>query len=117
MRVALPSVIFLTMAAGPAGASEAFITQLTNSAASAEQAASGSVKAIQSQAMLALPVQLKAISLPAVPVANPATNTSALVQIGTNNFAAVTQSGGGNASSIVQHGTSNQASVTQRNPR
>ena len=116
MRIAIRSVIFLTMAIGPAGASEAFISQLTGRAISAEQGAAGSVKAMQSQAMLALPLQLKAISPPAVPAANPATNTSLVMQAGTNNFAAVTQSGGGNASSIVQHGSGNQATVTQRNP-
>ena len=114
MRVVIRSVIFLTMAVAPAGASEAFISQSTGRAASAEQAAAGSAKAMQASAMLALPLQPKAISLPAVPAANPATNTSLVVQVGTNNFAAVTQSGGGNASSIVQHGSGNQASVTQR---
>src|ERR1700760_2334721 len=117
MRVAIRSVIFLTIAVGPAGASEVFIAQLTSKAVSAEHTAAGSVKAMQSQAMLALPLQPKAIGLPAVPVAHPATNTSAIVQVGTNNVAAVTQSGGGNASAIVQHGNGNQASVTQRNPR
>jgi hypothetical protein len=116
MRIAIRSVIFLTMAVGPAGASEAFITQLTGKAISAEQAVAGSAKALQSQAMLALPLQPKAISLPSVPAANPATNASLVMQVGTNNVAAVTQSGGGNASSIVQHGSGNQAIVTQRNP-
>ena len=116
MRVVIRSVMFLTMAVGPAGANEAFISQITGKAISTEQAAAGSAKAMQSQAMLALPLQPKAISLPAVPAADPATNASALVQVGTNNFAAVTQSGGGNASSIVQRGSGNQAIVTQRNP-
>ena len=117
MRVVIRSVIFLTMAVGPAGASEAFIAQLASKIIPAEQAAAGSAKAAQSQAMLALPLQPKAISLPAVPAANPATDTSLLVQAGANNFAAVAQSGGGNASSIVQHGSGNQATVTQRNLR
>lgn len=117
MRIVIRSVIFLTMAVGQAGANEAFISQSIGRAISAEQAAAGSVKAMQASAMLALPLQPKAISLPAVPAANPAINTSLLVQAGTNNFAAVTQSGGGNASSIVQHGSGNQATVTQRNLR
>ena len=111
MRIALPSVIFLTMAASPAGASEAFITQLTNSAVSA---ASGSVKAIQSQAMLALPVQMKAINLSAEPAAAPGVNNSTLLQIGNHNVAAISQTGGGNASAIIQHGSGNQATITQR---
>ena len=116
MRVVIRSVMFLTMAIGPAGASEAFISQSTGKAISTEQAAAGSAKTMQSQAMLALPLQPKAISLPGLPAANPATNASAVVQVGTSNFAAVTQSGGGNASSIVQRGSGNQAIVTQRNP-
>ena len=114
MRVVIRSVVFLTVAVGPAGANEAFISQSTGKVISTEQGAAGAVKAMQSQAMLALPLQLKAISLPAVPAANPATNTSLVMKVGTNNFAAVTQSGGGNASSIVQHGSGNQAIVTQR---
>jgi len=114
MRVVIRSVVFLTVAVGSAGADEAFISQSTGKVISTEQGAAGSVKAMQSQAMLALPLQLKAISLPAAPAANPATNTSLVMQVGTNNIAAVTQSGGGNASSIFQHGSGNQAIVTQR---
>jgi Curlin associated repeat len=114
MRIATAAVIFLTIAACPASANEAFIAQLTNRVAFAEQAAASSVKTLQSSALLALPLQPKAIGLPALPTANPATNASALVQVGTNNFAAVSQTGGGNASSIVQRGNGNQASVTQR---
>ena len=114
MRVVIRSVMFLMVAVGPAGANEAFIGQSTGRVISTEQGAAGSVKAMRSQAMLALPLQLKAISLPAVPAANPATNTSVMMQVGTNNFAVVTQSGGGNVSSIVQHGSGNQAIVTQR---
>ena len=114
MRIATAAVIFLAMAIGPASANEAFIAQLTNKVVFAEQAAASSAKTLQSSAMLALPLQPKAIGLPAVPAADPATNASALVQVGTNNFAAVSQTGGGNASSIVQHGSGNQASVTQR---
>jgi hypothetical protein len=114
MRIATAAVIFLTWAACPAGANEAFIAQLTNRAVSAEQAAAASAKTLQSSAMLALPLQPKAIGLPAAPTVDPATNASALVQVGSNNFAAISQSGGGNASSVVQRGSGNQAVVTQR---
>src|SRR3984957_20741768 len=105
------TITWLTVAAGPALASEAFIAQLTNKAAASEQSSTNSTKTMLSAAMLALPLQPKAIGSP---VANGATNTSAVVQIGTNNIAAVSQTGSGNASSIVQHGNGNQATVTQR---
>jgi hypothetical protein len=113
MRVATSAVIFLTLAVAPAGASEAFIAQLTNKAVVAEQAAH-SAKTMQSAAMIAIPLQPKAVNSPAVTAENATTNTSMLVQIGTNNVAAVSQSGGGNASSVVQRGNGNQATVTQR---
>ena len=99
------------MAACPALANEAFIAQLTNKAATTEQSSANSMKTMLSAAMLAFPVQPKAINSP---VANAATNASAVTQIGTNNVAAVSQTGGGNASSIMQHGNGNQAMVTQR---
>lgn len=114
MRIAIPVVIFLTMAAGPAVASEVFIAQLSGKAASAEQSAA-SAKA--SAAMLAFPLQPKAIGAPAMPTANAATNVSLVTQTGTNNLATVSQAGAGNASSVVQRGSGNQAIVTQRNPR
>jgi Curlin associated repeat len=103
MRIATRAVISLTMAVCPASASEVFIAQSTNKAVSAEQAAASSVKTIQSAAMLAFPMQLKAVNSPIV--ANATTDTSALVQIGTNNVAAVSQTGSGNASSVVQRGS------------
>jgi Curlin associated repeat len=109
--VTLLTITLLTTAACPALASEAFIAQLTNKAAASEQSSTNSAKTMLSAAILALPLQPKAIGLP---VANAATNTSAVVQIGTNNIAAVSQTGSGNASSVVQHGNGNQATVTQR---
>ena len=69
---------------------------------------------MQSAAMLALPVQPKAINSSVANAANAATNTSSVIQIGTNNIAAVSQTGGGNASTVVQRGSGNQATVTQR---
>ena len=105
------TITWLTAAACPASANEAFIAQLTTRAAAAEQSAANSAKTMLSAAMLALPLQPKAINSPAV---NASTNTSAVVQIGTNNIAAVSQTGSGNASSVVQHGNGNQAMVTQR---
>jgi hypothetical protein len=105
------TITWLTVASGPALASEAFIAQLTNKAATTEQSSTNSTKMMLSAAMLALPLQPKAIGSP---VANAATNTSAVVQIGTNNIVAVSQTGSGNASSVVQHGNGNQATVTQR---
>jgi len=104
------TITLLTAADCPASASEAFV-QLTSKAATTEQSSTNSTKTMLSAAMLALPLQPKAIGSP---VANAATNTSAVVQIGTNNIAAVSQTGSGNASSIVQHGNGNQATVTQR---
>ena len=105
------TITLLTAAACPALANEAFIVQLTNKVASTEQSSTNSTKTMLSAAMLALPLQPKAINSP---VANAATNTSAVVQIGTNNIVAVSQTGSGNASSVVQHGNGNQATVTQR---
>jgi hypothetical protein len=109
MRIAIGTVICLSTAF-PAGASEAFIAQLTGRAVAAELSA----KATLSSAMLALPLQPKAINGPAVSAANAATNASVVMQIGANNLAAVSQAGGGNASSLVQRGNGNQATVTQR---
>jgi len=114
MRIATGAVIFLTLAACPASASEVFIAQLTGKAVVAEQAATHSAKTMLSAAMLALPLQPKAVNLANAPAANAATNTSLVMQVGTNNVAAVSQTGGGNASSVVQRGSGNQASVTQR---
>jgi hypothetical protein len=111
MRLVIGTVVFLTMAACPALANEAFIAELTHKAAMTEQSPANSAKTMLSAAMLALPVQPKAINSP---VANAATNTSSVTQIGANNIAAVSQTGSGNASSVVQHGIGNQATVTQR---
>jgi Curlin associated repeat len=108
------TVTWLTVAAGPASASEAFIAQLTNKAAATEQSSAGSAKTMLSAAMLALPVQPKMVNLPVTNAATTAANTSSVIQVGTNNVAAVSQTGGGNASSIMQHGNGNQATVTQR---
>ena len=115
MRIATASVILLTITA-QASASEAFVTQVTNKTVATEQAVMASAKTMASAAMLALPVKLNAnaLNLPNPPAATPGTNTSLVMQSGTNNIAAVTQVGGGNASSIVQRGSGNQAIVTQR---
>jgi hypothetical protein len=115
MRLVIGTVVFLTMAACPALANEAFIAQLTNKAATTEQSSANSTKTMLSAAMLALPVQPKAaVNSPLANAANATTNTSSVTQIGANNIAAVSQTGGGNTSSVVQHGNGNQATVTQR---
>ena len=108
------TITWLTATACPASANEAFIAQLTTRATAAEQSSANSMKTMLSAAMLALPVQPKAINFPVANAVNAATNTSSVIQIGTNNIAAVSQTGGGNASSIVQRGSGNQATVTQR---
>jgi hypothetical protein len=105
------TITWLTAAACPVSANEAFIAQLTNKAAATGQSSAHSEKTMLSAALLVLPVQPKAINSP---VANATTNTSSVIQVGSNNVAAVSQTGGGNASSIVQHGNGNQATVTQR---
>jgi hypothetical protein len=109
MRIAIGTVICLSIAC-PAGASEAFIAQLTGKAVAAELSA----KRTLSSAMLALPLQPKAVKGPAAPAANAATNVSVVMQSGASNVAAVSQTGGGNSSSLVQRGNGNQATVTQR---
>jgi Curlin associated repeat len=119
MRLVTAAVTFLTItsltaAACPALANEAFIAQLTNKAATIEQSSANSTKTMLSAAMLALPVQPKAVNSPVANAANAATNTSSVTQIGANNIAVVSQTGGGNASSVMQHGNGNQATVTQR---
>jgi hypothetical protein len=114
MRLVTGAVTVLTMAACPALANEAFIAQLTSKATAAEQSAANSAKTMLSAAMLALPVQPKAVNSPAANATTAATNTSSVIQVGANNVAAVSQTGGGNASSIMQHGNGNQATVTQR---
>ena len=110
MRLVTGAVTVLTMAACPALANEAFIAQLTSNAVAIEQSSANSTKTMLSAAMLALPVQPKAVNSP---VAN-ATNTSSVTQIGANNIAVVSQTGSGNASSVMQHGNGNQATVMQR---
>jgi minor curlin subunit len=114
MRLVIGTVVFLTMAACPALANEAFIAQLTNKAATTEQSSANSAKTVLSAAMLALPVQPKAVNSPLANAANATTNTSSVTQIGANNIAVVSQTGSGNASSVMQHGSGNQATVTQR---
>jgi Curlin associated repeat len=114
MRLVTGSVIFLTIAVCPASANEAFIAQLIGKAAVTEQSSANPAKTMLSAAMLALPLQPKAINSPAAAAATAGTNISSVTQVGTNNFAAVSQTGGGNASSVVQHGSGNQAVMTQR---
>ena len=108
------TITWLTVAACPASANEAFIAQLTSKATAAEQSAANSAKTMLSAAMLALPVQPKAVNSPVANATPAAANTSSVIQVGANNVAAVSQTGGGNASSIMQHGNGNQATVTQR---
>ena len=105
------TITWLTAAACPASANEAFIAQLTTRATAAEQSSANSMKTMLSAAMLALPVQPKAVNSPVV---NATANTFSVIQVGANNVATVSQTGGGNASSIMQHGNGNQATVTQR---
>ena len=114
MRLVIGTVVFLTMAACPALANEAFIAQLTSKVATTEQSSAHSMKTMLSAAMLALPVQPKAVNSPVVNATPAAANTSSVTQVGANNVATVSQTGGGNASSIMQHGNGNQAMVTQR---
>jgi len=119
MRLVTASVTFLTItlltvAACPVSANEAFIAQLTSNAAATEQSSANSAKTMRSAAMLALPLQPKTINSPVANAANAATNTSSMIQIGTNNVVAVSQTGAGNASTLMQHRSGNQAVVTQR---
>ena len=115
MRIVAGSVFLLMIAARPASADEAFVTQVTNKAVAAEQTGIASAKSAYASAMLVLPVKPGALnSFVQPPAAVPGTNISGVVQSGTNNFVAVTQTGSGNASSIVQRGSGNQAIVTQR---
>jgi|HubBroStandDraft_2_1064218.scaffolds.fasta_scaffold1460377_2 hypothetical protein len=114
LAVTYLTITWLTVAACPVSANEAFIAQLTTKATATEPSSANSAKTMLSAAMLALPVQPKAINFPVANAVNAATNTSSVIQIGTNNIAAVSQTGGGNASSIVQRGSGNQATVTQR---
>jgi hypothetical protein len=116
MRLVIGTVTYLTITgltvvAGPVSASEAFIAQLTSNAVVIEPSPANSTKTMLSAAMLAFPLQPKAINSPA---ANAATNTSSVIQVGANNVAAVSQTGAGNVSTIIQHGNGNQATVTQR---
>ena len=118
MRLAIGTVTYLTItgltvAVGPVFASEAFIAQLTSKAA-AEQSSAGSAKTMLSAALLAFPLQPKAIDVPGANAANATANTSSVIQLGANNVAAVSQTGSGNASTIIQHGNGNQATVAQR---
>ena len=108
------TITWLTAAAGPASASEAFIAQLTTKAAATEPSSANSAKTLLSAALLALPLQPKAANSPAANATNAATNTALVTQIGANNVAAVSQTGGGNAAAVMQHGNGNQAVVTQR---
>ena len=108
------TITWLTVAAWQASANEAFIAQLTTRATATEQSSAHSMKTMLSAAMLALPVQPKAVNSPAANATPAAANTSSVIQVGANNVAAVSQTGGGNASSIMQHGNGNQATVTQR---
>ena len=114
LAVTCLTITLLTVAACPVSANEAFIAQLTTKATATEQSAANSIKTMLSAAMLALPVQPKAVNSPAANATPAAANTSSVIQVGTNNVAAVSQTGGGNASSIMQHGNGNQATVTQR---
>jgi Curlin associated repeat len=117
MRISTASIILLAMAAQPALGSEAFITQVTSKSIASEQAAIASAKSALASALLALPVKPAAAN-PSVQTAAavPGTNTSSVMQSGTNNFAAVSQTGSGNASSVAQHGSGNQAVVMQHSP-
>ena len=114
LAVTCLTITLLTAAACPVSANEAFIAQLTTKATATESSAANSAKTMLSAAMLALPLQPKAVNFPVMNAANAATNTSSVIQIGTNNVATVSQIGGGNVSAVVQRGNGNQATVTQR---
>jgi hypothetical protein len=117
MRIVTASIVLLTLAADPASANEAFVTQVTNKAVATEQAAVASAKSALASALLALPLKPGTAGQPVqTAAAVPGTNTSSVTQFGTNNFAVVSQTGSGNASSVMQHGSGNQAIVMQRNP-
>ena len=59
------TITWLTVAACPASANEAFIAQLTSKATATEQSSADSMKTMLSAAMLALPLQPKAVNSPA----------------------------------------------------
>jgi hypothetical protein len=113
MRIVAGCMTFLILAAGPASAGEAFVTQLAGKGRAAETTVASYTNAV-SASMLASPLQLGALkpyaqNAPATPA-----NVSSVTQDGMNNLAVVSQTAGSNLSSIVQHGVGNQAIVTQR---
>ncbi len=114
MRIATGCMMLLLLAASPAFASEAFVTQVTHEVVATEATATAYFNAA-SASTLATPLQPGAVQ--SLGSFAPATvgNASLVMQTGTNNLATVAQSGGsgGNMSAVVQHGTGNQAIVTQ----
>src|ERR1700721_3250078 len=94
LAVTYLTITLLTMAACPASANEAFIAQLTSKAAATEPSSANSTKTMQSAAMLALPVQPKAINSSVSNAANAATNTSWVIKIGTKTIGGVSRPGG-----------------------
>jgi Curlin associated repeat len=113
MRIATGCMMFLSLAASPAFASEAFVAQVTHSIAATEATAASDVNAATAST-LAAPLQPGAV--PSVASFAPATvsNASYVMQSGTDNVATVAQTAGSNLSAVIQHGLGNQATVTQR---
>jgi hypothetical protein len=113
MRAYLAAVLSL-LTANASLASEAFVPQAQikkfgGSAISGRGISGGFVSA----SAIASPLSLSAIKA-TEPTPHDPMNVSYIAQQGTNNSAAVTQTGGRNLSSIVQNGVGNQAVVTQR---
>ncbi len=113
MRIATGFTMFLMLAANPASASEAFISQVAHQVAATETTASSYANAV-SASTLASPLRGLQSLAPFAP--GSVSNASYVMQSGTNNLATVAQSGSGagNMSAVVQHGSGNQAIVTQR---
>jgi hypothetical protein len=115
MRIATGFMMFLALAANPACASEAFVSQVTHEVAATEATAASYLSAV-SASILAAPLQPSAAQSLASFAPATAGNASYVMQSGVGNLATVTQTGGGagNMSAVVQHGSGNQAIVTQR---
>lgn len=114
MRISMFAVIALVFSTTHSGlANEAFVPQVSN----AEHLVS-EVKASVAQAAdimkIASPLQLApGITTGQKVHAAPGVNYSSVVQYGTNNLAAIAQSGGNNLSAVAQYGTNNLAAITQ----
>lgn len=94
-------------------AGEAFVSQISGTKHMVSDITASVAEAVNS-AKIASPLQL-ASGAPTGQMHGPAGfNYSSVVQVGTNNLAAIAQKGGNNFSTVFQHGTGNQALVSQR---